>query len=53
MKTLVSLLIACVVFLTACGPKSYADTSVGKKKWKYYNKTQYGLQPKKSLPSGN
>ncbi len=47
MKTVVSLLLACLVVLAACGPKSYSDTAIGKKKWKYYNKTQYGLHPKK------
>lgn len=47
MKTLLCLLLATALLFAACGPKSYADTSIGKKKWKYYNKTQYGLQPKK------
>jgi len=47
MKTLVSLLLVCVILLVACGPKPYSETSVGKKKWRYYNKTQYGLHPKK------
>ena len=47
MKTLLCLLLVSVIVLSACGPKSYADTSIGKKKWKYYNKTQYGLKPKK------
>ena len=34
------------IMLSACGPKPYYETSIGKEKWKYYNKTQYGLQPK-------
>ncbi len=47
MKTVISLLAVSIFLFASCGPKSYADTSIGKKKWKYYNKTQYGLQPKK------
>jgi len=47
MKTVVSLLMVCMILLASCGPKSYSDTAIGKKKWKYYNKTQYGLHPKK------
>lgn len=46
MKTRLILFIAAITLLSACGPKSYSETSAGKKKWKYYNKTQYGLQPK-------
>lgn len=47
MKAVVSLLLVSFILLAACGPKSYSDTAIGKKKWRYYNKTQYGLQPKK------
>lgn len=46
MKTLAVVLLASILFL-ACGPKSYSDTAIGKRKWKYYNQTQYGLHPKK------
>ena len=48
MKTGISLLIISVILLIACGPKPYSETSIGKEKWKYYNKTQYGLHPKKA-----
>jgi len=47
MKTVVTLVLVGLIVLSACGPKPYSETSTGKKKWKYYNKTQYGLQPKK------
>lgn len=47
MKTVVSFLVISMILLTSCGPKSYSDTAIGKRKWKYYNKTQYGLHPKK------
>ncbi len=46
MKTLCSILVLAFLFL-ACGPKSYSDTAIGKRKWKYYNQTQYGIHPKK------
>ena len=48
MKTRIILLVVALFLLGACGPKSYADTAIGKKKWKYYNKTQYGLHPKEA-----
>ncbi|MBY0434111.1 MAG: hypothetical protein K2U26_08390 [Cyclobacteriaceae bacterium] len=48
MKTRGILVVLALVVLAACGPKSYSDTAVGKDKWKYYNKTQYGLHPRKT-----
>ena len=47
MKTAISFLVAAMIMLAACGPKPYSETAIGKEKWRYYNKTQYGLHPKK------
>ena len=46
MKACAILCIVSLILLNACGPKSYSETSIGKEKWRYYNKTQYGLHPK-------
>ncbi|MBL7863709.1 MAG: hypothetical protein JNK10_02460 [Cyclobacteriaceae bacterium] len=48
MKSVIIFIVLIVFFLGACGPKPYSETKVGKEKWRYYNKTQYGLQPKKA-----
>ena len=48
MKTGICLLVISVILLIACGPKPYSETSIGKEKWRYYNKTQYGLHPMKA-----
>ncbi|MBS1544002.1 MAG: hypothetical protein JST14_10240 [Bacteroidetes bacterium] len=48
MKRLLMLLGLAVFVLSSCAPKSYWETRAGKEKWKYYNKTQYGLRPEKS-----
>ncbi len=48
MKSGLILVVAALIFLGACGPKPYSETAIGKKKWKYYNKTQYGLHPKEA-----
>ena len=46
MKNRLILVVVVLAFLFACGPKPYSETSLGKEKWRYYNKTQYGLHPK-------
>jgi hypothetical protein len=45
---LILLIVFAVVLalMSACGPKPYYETAIGKEKWRYYNKTQYGLHPK-------
>lgn len=48
MKTGATVLIMMLILFNACSPKSYSETSIGKEKWEYYNKTQYGLQPRKA-----
>lgn len=48
MKSSFILVIVASIFLSACGPKPYSETAIGKKKWRYYNKTQYGLHPKEA-----
>jgi len=48
MKKGAMLLIAVLIVASACGPKPYSETAIGKEKWRYYNKTQYGLHPKKA-----
>jgi major membrane immunogen (membrane-anchored lipoprotein) len=47
MKTVISLVLVCLLLLSACGPKSYSETVIGKKRLKYDNKTQAGMHPKK------
>ncbi len=48
MKSGIILVVAALILLSACGPKPYSETAIGKKKWRYYNKTQYGLHPKEA-----
>ncbi|MFN5171130.1 MAG: hypothetical protein ACK5DD_16050 [Cyclobacteriaceae bacterium] len=52
MKTkLLSLLVLILVFTACQAPKSQYETSVGKKKLKYYNALQFGKEknPKKTF----
>ncbi len=46
MKSKLIVFVVLLILFEACGPKPYSETSVGKKKWRYYNKTQYGIHPK-------
>ncbi len=46
MKNKVILFVVAIIVFSACGPKPYSETAIGKEKWRYYNKTQYGLKPK-------
>ncbi len=46
MKNQIILFVVALIIFAACGPKPYSETSIGKEKWRYYNKTQYGLHPK-------
>ncbi|NOT76107.1 MAG: hypothetical protein HOP08_14365 [Cyclobacteriaceae bacterium] len=48
MKSRIVLFVVALIIFAACGPKPYSDTAIGKEKWRYYNKTQYGLHPKKA-----
>jgi hypothetical protein len=48
MKSGLILVVVALILLSACGPKPYSETAIGKKKWRYYNKTQYGLHPKEA-----
>jgi len=51
MKKTLSVFVAALILLAACGPKPYYLTNVGKKKQRFYNDIQYGKNdhPKKSF----
>lgn len=42
MRKVAGLLIAVLIFLSACGPKPAYKTAQGKRKLKYYNEIQFG-----------
>lgn len=42
MKKLVGILLLASFLISACGPKPYYKTAVGKRKQKYYNEIQFG-----------
>jgi hypothetical protein len=44
MKRIIGIFLSAMLFLAACGPKPYYKTGKGKKKQKYYNKVQYGIE---------
>lgn len=44
MKRIIGFFLIVSLLLAACGPKSYYKTKQGKKKQKYYNKVQYGIE---------
>lgn len=49
MKSRFLLFLIASILISACAtPKSYSETSEGKKKVKYYQQVQNGLHPKKA-----
>ena len=51
MKKIVGIFVVALVLFSACGPKPYYETSLGKKKQRFYNDIQYGKNqhPKKNF----
>jgi hypothetical protein len=49
MRRILFLIVVAGCFV-ACGPKSYYQTSQGKKKQKYYNDIQFGKDPHPTPP---
>ena len=51
MKTIAALFVLVLILFSACMPKPYYETSVGKKKQRFYNDIQYGkdTHPKKKF----
>jgi hypothetical protein len=50
MKKWITILSLILFFVSACGPKPAYRTAQGKKKQKYYNKVQYGIEKNPTPP---